>query len=102
MDTIRFLFAYTAFVKVGGHNRQVDFERLGPSLVIAASLVLAIRTAKKAVPGAQFSKADWDKEIDDAVEVAHMVLTKAIQKHPGVFQHKSVPWFMPDDQDVPE
>ncbi len=89
-------------MKVGGHNRQVDFERLGPSLVIAASLVLAIRTAKKAVPDAQCSSSNWDKDVESSVQIAHMILTQAIQRYPGLFQHKNVPWYIPNDEDVPE
>jgi hypothetical protein len=29
-------------MEVGGYNKQVDFAKLGPTLVIASSLVLAI------------------------------------------------------------
>jgi len=32
--------------QVGGHRREVDYQKLGPSLLIASSLVLAIRTAR--------------------------------------------------------
>jgi hypothetical protein len=31
---------------VGGHRREVDYQKLGPALLIASSLVLAIRTAR--------------------------------------------------------
>ena len=34
-------------MRVAGKERQVDFERLGPTLVIAASVILAIRTARQ-------------------------------------------------------
>jgi hypothetical protein len=33
-------------MQVGGMNKRVDYARLGPTLVIASSLVLAIRTAR--------------------------------------------------------
>ena len=39
--------------------KQIDFERLGSSLVVAAGLVLAIRTA---VPGAHCSPGDGTKK----------------------------------------
>jgi hypothetical protein len=29
---------------IGGYRREVDFQKLGPALIIASSLVLAIRT----------------------------------------------------------
>jgi hypothetical protein len=32
--------------KVGGYRREVDHQKLGPALLIASSLVLAIRTAR--------------------------------------------------------
>jgi hypothetical protein len=32
--------------QVGGYRREVDSQKLGPALLIASSLVLAIRTAK--------------------------------------------------------
>jgi hypothetical protein len=32
--------------KVGGYRREVYFQKLGPTLLIASTLVLAIRTAK--------------------------------------------------------
>lgn len=88
-------------MKIGGHKRQIDFERLGPSLVIAASLVLAIRTAKKTVPDAHCSLGDWDKEIEHAGKVAHMILSKVVQNR-SLLQQENVRWFIPDDGDVPE
>jgi hypothetical protein len=33
-------------VQIGGYNKEVDLAKLGPTLVIASSLVLAIRTAR--------------------------------------------------------
>jgi hypothetical protein len=39
-------FAYIDFMEVGGFNKEGDFAKLRPTLVIASSLVLAIRTAK--------------------------------------------------------
>jgi len=32
--------------RVGGYRREVDYQKLGPVLLIASSLVLAIRTAR--------------------------------------------------------
>ena len=31
--------------QIGGYRREVDYQKLGPALLIASSLVLAIRTA---------------------------------------------------------
>jgi len=33
-------------VHVGGIHKEVDYQKLGPALLIASGLVLAIRTAK--------------------------------------------------------
>ncbi len=98
MDVILLLFAYTLLMRTGGYKREINLERLDPSLLIAASLVLPVRTAKRPAPDAQCSSADWDS----SVRIAHMVLTQAIQKYPGLFQHKNVPWYVPTDEDVPE
>jgi hypothetical protein len=49
---IRFLFAFHSFLayahnmEVGGYNKEPDWVKIGPSLLVAASLVIAIRTAK--------------------------------------------------------
>ena len=102
VDQIRLSFAYTPSMKVGGQTRQIDLERLGPSLVIAASLVLAVRTAKWTVLDGRYSNADWTKEIENSVQIAHMILSQAIRKYPGLFQHKNVPWYVPTDEDVQE
>jgi len=32
--------------RVGGYRREVDYQKLGPALLIASSLVLAIRTTR--------------------------------------------------------
>ena len=32
--------------QIGGYRREVDYQKLGPALLIASSLVLAIRTAR--------------------------------------------------------
>jgi hypothetical protein len=33
--------------RVGGFRREVDYQKLGPTLLIASSLVLAIRTPRR-------------------------------------------------------
>jgi hypothetical protein len=32
--------------RVGGVRKEVEYQKLGPALLIAASLVLAVRTAR--------------------------------------------------------
>jgi hypothetical protein len=43
---IRCSFAYTPTMRVGGYNKAIDYAKLGPTLVIASSIVLALRTAR--------------------------------------------------------
>src|ERR1700733_15258413 len=49
---IRFLFAFHSFLayahnmEVGGYNKEPDWVKIGPSLLVAASLVLAIPHSK--------------------------------------------------------
>jgi hypothetical protein len=33
-------------IEVGGHHERIDLPKLGPSLLIASALILAIRTAR--------------------------------------------------------
>jgi hypothetical protein len=35
---------------IGGYDKRIDYERLGPTMMIAASIIIAIRTAKR-LPG---------------------------------------------------
>ena len=54
---IRRFFAYTGFMKVVGNERRPDWPKLGPSIIIATALIVAIRTAKwvaKSSADAQF------------------------------------------------
>jgi hypothetical protein len=47
---------------IGGYRREVDIQKLGPALLIASSLVLAIRTAKwSPTHNDGLATVDWDK-----------------------------------------
>ena len=53
---------------VGGHRREVDFQKLGPALVIASTLVLAIRTARWPPTHSDgLANMEWEKEIEHSV-----------------------------------
>jgi hypothetical protein len=89
--------------RVGGFRKEVDHERLGPTLAIAASLVLGIRTAKwPATHSEGLSDAEWDKEIEHSVRIARMVLSHLTARHPDMFRCRDVPWFLATDEDVPK
>ena len=66
----RLFFAILYLVEVIGHNTGPDWPKLGPSMLIATALVVAIRTARWAAkaPGAGLSDvdADLDREVDFA------------------------------------
>src|ERR1017187_7563463 len=55
---------YTCGMQVGGYNKEADWVRLGPSLLIASCVILAIRTAKRAVHiGQPIAERDLEVEI---------------------------------------
>lgn len=87
--------------KIGGYRREVDYQKLGPALLIASSLVLAIRTAKwSPTNGDALSTVDLDKEVEHSVRIAKMVLSHLTSKCPELFQMKDVPWYVATDEDV--
>jgi len=87
----------------GGHRREVDYEKLGPALLIASSLVLAIRTAKwSPTHGDGLSTVDLDKEVEHSVRIAKIVLSHLTGRHPELFQMKNVPWYVATDDEVPK
>ena len=64
---------------------------MGPTLLIASSLILAIRTAKwprVAVDAA--SQPEWDAEVERSVAMAHRILAHLLSKAPFLFPHKDV------------
>jgi hypothetical protein len=86
------------------YNRQVDLSKLGPTLVIASSLVLAIRTAKWNAQQscATSSSPDWEQEMQRSVQIANRVLAHLIATKPGLFTQHDVPWYQPDEDESPK
>jgi hypothetical protein len=76
---------------------------MGPSLLIAASLVLAIRTAKWPPRGTRGTTSDreLELEIENAIHLVGHVLSALVSRHETIFPRKKEPWFMPNDEDVP-
>jgi hypothetical protein len=90
-------------MQVGGINREVDFSKLGPTLVIASSLVLAIRTARwprNAVTTA--SIPEWEAEVTHSIEIARRVLSHLVARSPTLFHQKDAPWYQPSDDESPK
>jgi hypothetical protein len=103
VQNIRLLFAYTLFMEIAGYQRQVDLSRLGPTMVIASALILAIRTAKwPRIHTETASRIEWDLEVEQAVRMAHSVLSHLLAKSPCLFQHKDVPWYQPSEDESPK
>ena len=59
-------------MEVGGYKDVPDWSKMGPSLLIATCLVVAIRTAKwSATIDARNSNCELNREIDFAAQVAN-------------------------------
>jgi hypothetical protein len=56
---------------VGGYRREVDYQKLGPVLIIALSLLLAIRTAGwDPTHSDGVANVEWEKEVEHSVRIA--------------------------------
>ena len=57
---------------IGGYDQRPDWPKMGPSLLIAACIILAVRTAKWPVRFAKTTTSDreLDVEIENAVHLA--------------------------------
>ena len=87
---------------IGGYRREVDFQKLGPALIIASSLVLAIRTARWPPTHCDgLANMEWEKEIEHSVRIAKIVLSHVTARCPEMFQMKDVPWYVAMDDEVP-
>ena len=70
-------------------------------MMISASIILAIRTAKRPPQYSEnLSTRDWEAEFEFAVKMASSLLGIAIHRKPELFQHKDVDWYVPDEEDV--
>ena len=88
--------------RVGGVRKEVDYQKLGPALLIASSLVLAIRTARwPATHSDGLADVDWQKEVEHSARVAKVMLTHLTSRFPNLFFSRDVPWYEATDEDVP-
>jgi hypothetical protein len=90
-------------LEVGGYKEGPDFPKLGPSLLIATCLIVAIRTAKwppRSDPS--LSDQDLNQEIEFAAYVASRVLGKVMTRFESIFPQRKEPWYQANNEGVPE
>jgi hypothetical protein len=90
--------------EIGGFIQSPDWPKMGPSMLIASCLILAVRTAKWAPRafGETTSDRDLDVEVDNAILLAGRVFGALVGRHETLFPKKREAWFMPNDEDVPK
>jgi hypothetical protein len=88
--------------RIGGVRKEVDYQKLGPALLIASSLVLAVRTARRPITHSDgLADVDWQKEVEHSARIAKDMLTHLISRFPSLFSSKDVPWYEATDEGVP-
>jgi hypothetical protein len=88
---------------VGGYTDRPDWPKLGPSLLIATCLIVAIRTAKwAAVADKTKNGRELEQEIDFAAHVAGRVLARLMRANEVMFPQKKEPWYEADGDDQPK
>lgn len=86
---------------IGGFHDRPDWPKMGPSLLIATCLILAIRTAKwPASKDPHFSNRELDEEIEFAAVTARRVMVHLISACETIFPRRKEPWYQPNDEDV--
>ena len=93
---------YTTAVRVTGYNFSPDWPKLGPSMVIATALVVAIRTARwgataSSDPLCSDVQPALDKEVDFAIRVVDRVLHGLLKRNPSMFPQKQTPVYEVDE-----
>jgi hypothetical protein len=86
---------------VGGFEDRPDWPKMGPSLLIASCLIVAIRTAKWPPHlNPLMCERDMNEEIEFAIQTANRVLANLAAKYESVFPQKKEPWYQVDEEDV--
>jgi hypothetical protein len=90
-------------MEIGGYKEVPDWPKMGPSLLIATCLIVAIRTARwSATIDARNSNCELDREIKFAADVAQRVLSKLEAEHASIFPRRKQPWYKATSEDHPE
>lgn len=73
------------------HDRKIDYSELGGTLVQAACIILAIRTARReARMDAMTAQPEWDGEVSFALQLARKVLSHATTHDAEFFRQRAV------------
>lgn len=90
-------------LNVGGYRDAPDWPKMGPSVLIATCLIVAIRTARWPTSTDQhFSDRTLDSEIAFAAKIAGRVLSHLIRTSEAMFPRRKEPWYRPDGEDQPK
>ena len=86
-----------------GHETSPDWPKLGPSMLIATALVVAIRTARWAtkLPGVSDVDIELDHEVEFAMRITTRVMSALTRNRPGLFPEKKIPIHQPDNESPP-
>jgi len=81
-----------------GTEWKTDWPKMGPSILIAPALSVAIRTAKWAAkasgdPLCSNVDVDLDREVSYAASITVRVMHELMKKHEGLFPRKREPIF---------
>jgi hypothetical protein len=77
---------------IGGYEERPDWPKMGPWLLIATSLILAIRTAKRpALWDSRTSNTDLDAEIQYSAHLAGRVLMALVGTNEAMFPRRKEP-----------
>ena len=89
-------------MEIGGYHDVPDWPKMGPSLLIATCLIVAIRTARwSATIDTRNTNSELDGEIKLAANVALRVLSKLQSEHPSIFPKRKQPWYQATSDDSP-
>ncbi len=88
-------------LEVGGFHDRPDWPKMGPSLLIATCLIVAIRTAEwPARSDDKLCDQEMNEEIEFAAYIAGRVLSKLMTKNETIFPQRKEPWYQANDEDV--
>ncbi len=88
-------------LEVGGYHDRPDWPKMGPSLLIATCLIVAIRTAEwPARSDDKLSDQEMNEEIAFAAYIAGRVLSKLMTKNETIFPQRKEPWYQANKEDV--